>query len=70
MLTSTIKIKIFSMHGYNMTTHSFKRVLLLMIKSVWKNDFPLLCQNTQQLQISNLILEKKQINIKLKNLKN
>lgn len=41
-----------------------------MIKSVWKNDFPLLCQNTQQLQISNLILEKKQINIKLKNLKN
>lgn len=58
------------MHGYNMTTHSFKRVLLLMIKSVGKNDFPLLCQNTQQLQISNLILEKKQINIKLKNLKN
>lgn len=41
-----------------------------MIKSVGKNDFPLLCQNTQQLQISNLILEKKQINIKLKNLKN
>lgn len=27
------------MHGYNMTTHSFKRVLLLMIKSACMKEW-------------------------------